>query len=169
MIDQEPLRDGRGGLAGEIHSGVLLTDVITHDDSGPRVEFNSGGKLRITVEARARTRHHDMSVVIQIVDDHQYPVFETCTQRLGADAITLDPDQTLKCTFELDLNLGEGTFHINALLHRYVTNRAYDRWPAAATFFVTGTPGERGIVALHPKLAACTVATALDEAVGTRS
>ena len=150
-------------------SGVLLTHVITHDDSGPRVEFDSGGKLRITVEARARTRHHELSVVIQIVDDHQYPVFETCTQRLGEDAITLDRDQKVECTFELDLNLGEGTFHVNALLHRYVTNRAYDRWLAAATFFVTGAPGERGIVTLHPRLAACTVAAAPDGAVGARS
>ncbi len=162
-------RRGQHQRVVDADSGVLLTRVITHDHSGPRVEFNSGGKLRITVEARARTRHHDMSVVIQIVDDHQYPVFETCTQRLGADAITLDPDQTLKCTFELDLNLGEGTFHINALLHRYVTNRAYDRWLAAATFFVRGAPGERGIATLHPRLAACTVAAALDGAVGARS
>ena len=162
-------RRGQQQRVVDADSGVLLTRVITHDHRGPRVEFDSGGKLRVTVEARARTRHHDMSVVIQIVDDHQYPVFETCTQRLGADAITLDPDQTLQCTFELDLNLGEGTFHINALLHRYVTNGAYDRWLAAATFFVTGTPGERGIVTLHPRLAACTVAMALDEAlVGER-
>ena len=150
-------------------SGVLLTHVVTHDDSGPRVEFASGGKLRITVEARARTRHREMSVVIQIVDDDQYPVFETCTQRLGADAITLDCDQTLKCTFELDLNLAEGTFHVNAFLHRYVKDGAYDTWLSAATFFVTGAPGERGIVTLHPRLAACTVAMALDESlVGER-
>jgi hypothetical protein len=54
-------------------------------------------------------------------------------------------------------------------LHRYVTNRAYDRWLAAATFFVRGAPGERGIATLHPRLAACAVAAALDEAVGARS
>jgi ABC-type polysaccharide/polyol phosphate transport system ATPase subunit len=159
---------GRQQRVVDADSGVLLTDVITHDDSGPRVEFASGGKLRITVAARARTRHPEMSVVIQIVDDNQYPVYETCTQRLGADAITLDRDQKLECTFELDLNLGEGTFHINALLQRFVTSRTYDRWLCAATFFVTGAPGERGIATLRPRLAACTVA-AVDEAVGARS
>ena len=145
-------------------TSVLITRVITHDDRGPRVEFAAGSKLRITVSARARTRQHDMSVLIQIVDEHQYPVFETCTQRLGARSITLDSNQTLECTFELDLNLGEGTFHVNAFLRRYVTSGAYDSWRSAATFFVTGQPGERGIVTLHPRLAACTVTRVLDEA-----
>jgi ABC-type polysaccharide/polyol phosphate transport system ATPase subunit len=136
---------------------IVITKVMTHDSQGPRGEFESDGKLWITVETWARTRHDDMSVVIQIVDDHQYPVFDTCTQRLGAGPITLGRDQTLTCTFELDLCLAQGTFHINAFLHRYVTNRPYDRWLSAATFFVTGAPEVRGIVTLHPRLVACDV------------
>jgi lipopolysaccharide transport system ATP-binding protein len=144
-------------------SGVLITQVTTHADSGRRVEFESGAKLWITVEARARIRHDDLTVVIQVVDDDQYPLFDTCTRRLGASAITLDCGQTLKCTFELDLNLAAGTFHVNAFLRRYVSNRAYDRWFSAATFFVTGAPEVRGIVALHPRLAACRVGAASDQ------
>jgi lipopolysaccharide transport system ATP-binding protein len=142
--------------------GVQITKVTTHGAHGPQVEFESGGKLYITVEARARTPHEDMSVVIMIVDDHQYPLFDTCTQRLGAGALSLDADQTLRCTFELDLFLAQGTFHVNAHLHRYVTNRPYDRWLAAATFFVTGTPNVRGAVTLHPKLTMCQVGAASD-------
>jgi lipopolysaccharide transport system ATP-binding protein len=136
---------------------VMITQVIVHDKNGPAVEFDSGGKLSITVEARASARQDDMSVVIQIMDDNQYPVFDTCTQRLGAGAITLDDGQALKCTFELDLSLAEGTFHVNAYLHRYVTNVAYDRWIAAATFFVAGAPEARGLVTLYPRLTECRV------------
>jgi ABC-type polysaccharide/polyol phosphate transport system ATPase subunit len=138
-------------------SGILITQVTTHDDIGPRVEFGSGGKLWITVVARARAHYDDMSVVISIVDDHQYPLFDTCTQRLGAGPLTLDRDQTLTCTFDLDLSLAQGTFHVNAFLHRYVTDRPYDRWLHAATFFVTGAPDVRGSVTLHPRLTACAV------------
>lgn len=134
------------------NSGVAITRVTTHDSSGPRIDFVSGSKLYITVEVRAQTGHDDMSIVIQIVDDHQYPIFDTCTQRLGAGPITLDGEQTLSCTFELDLTLAEGTFHVNAFLYHYVTDRAYDRWLSATTFFVTGTPEVRGIVTLHPRL-----------------
>jgi len=143
-------------------SGVMITQVTLHDENGPGVEFDSGGKLNITVAAHARTRHDDVSVVIQIVDDNQYPIFDTCTQRLGAEAITLDSDQTLKCTFEVELSLAEGTFHVNASLHRYVTNRSYDRWIAAATFFVRSASEGRGIVTLHPRLAECRVSTSSD-------
>jgi lipopolysaccharide transport system ATP-binding protein len=148
---------GQQQRAVDADRGIVVTKVMTHDSSGPRGEFESDGKLWITVEACARTRHDDMSVVIQIVDDHQYPVFDTCTQRLGAGPITLDRDQTLTCTFELDLSLAQGTFHVNAFLHRYITNRPYDRWLSAATFFVTGAPEVRGIVTLHPRLVACDV------------
>jgi ABC-type polysaccharide/polyol phosphate transport system ATPase subunit len=145
--------------------GVAITQVTTHDGSSARVEFASGGKLYITVEAHARTRHDDMSVVIAIVDNNQYLVFDTCTQRLGAGAITLDSNQTLTCTFELDLSLAQGTFHVNAYLHRYVTNQPYDVWLSAATFFVTGAPEVRGLVTLHPKLVICDVGAASDSEV----
>jgi lipopolysaccharide transport system ATP-binding protein len=127
---------------------VMITRVVIHD---------TDGKLRITVEARARTRYEDMSVVIQVVDDDQYPIFDTCTQRLGRGALTLDAGSTLQCTFEIDLGLAEGGYHVNAFLHRYVTNLPYDRWIGAATFFIAGTPQVRGLLNLHPKLLSCDI------------
>jgi lipopolysaccharide transport system ATP-binding protein len=161
-------RRGQQQRAVDADSSVRITQVTTRDDGGPRVEFESGGKLYITVEARARTRHDDMSVVIRIADDHQYPLFDTCTQRLGAGPIALDRDQTLKCTFELDLTLAEGTFHVDVFLYRYVTGQNYDHWLSAATFFVTGAPEVRGIVTLHPKLAECRVGEACEREIESR-
>ena len=138
--------------------GILITEVSVRDEHGPAVEFTSGGKLFVTVEARAQVRHEEISVVIQIVDDHQYPVFDTCTERLaGGRELTVDRDETLRCTFELDCSLAQGTFHVNAYLHRYLTNKPYDRWMSAATFFVAGAPEARGVVTLHPQLTECEV------------
>ncbi len=136
---------------------IVITRVMVHDGNGSDVEFQSGGKAYITIEAHAQTRSDDLSVVIQIVDDHQYPMFDTCTQRLDAGPISVDANETLSCTFELDLMLAEGTFHVNAFLHRYVVNRPYDRWLGAATFFVKGAPEVRGVVNLQPRLTACHV------------
>jgi hypothetical protein len=136
---------------------VAITRVTIHDAAGPRIEFDTDGKLQITVEASARSRHEDMAVVIQIVDDDQYPIFDTCTQRLGRGALTLDAGSSLSCTFEIDLGLAEGGYHVNAFLHRYVTNQPYDRWIGAATFFIAGTPLVRGLLNLHPKLLSCDI------------
>jgi ABC-type polysaccharide/polyol phosphate transport system ATPase subunit len=146
--------------------GIVIDRVTVHDGGRSRVEFPSGGTLHVTVEARAQVRHDDMSVVIQIVDDHQYPVFDTCTQRLAAGPLTLRAGEALTCTFELDLGLGEGTFHVNAFLHRYTTDRPYDRWRSAATFFVTGAPEMRGIANLRPRLTSCLVRAADDALPG---
>jgi hypothetical protein len=49
---------------------------------------------------------------------------------------------------------------VNAFLYRYVTSQDYDRWLAAATFFVTGAPDVRSIVTLHPKLTDCHIGMA---------
>ena len=136
---------------------IVITRVTTHDPGGPRTQFDSDGKMYVTVEAQARRRHHDMTVVIGIVDQHQYPVFDTCTQRLGRGPITLEAGETLSCTFELDVTLAGGTFHVNAFLHRYTVDQAYDRWTSAAMFFVAANPEVRGLVTLHPRLTACDV------------
>jgi lipopolysaccharide transport system ATP-binding protein len=150
---------GRGQQARvpDLTSGVTITKVAVRDEHGSSVDFTSGGKLSITVEAQGMVRHDDMSVVVQIVDDHQYPVFDTCTQRLGAGEITVDQDESLRCTFEMDNFLARGTFHVNVYLHRYLTDLPYDRWMSAATFFVSGAPEARGAVTLHPKLTECEV------------
>jgi len=139
---------------------VVITKVTVHNDTNPHMEFQSGDRLYVSVEAHARVRCDDMSVVIAIVDNHQYLVFDTCTQRLGADAITLQDNQTLRCTFEMSTHLVEGTFHVHAYLHRYVTNLPYDTWRSAATFFVKGAPEARGIAMLHPKLVECKIGIA---------
>jgi lipopolysaccharide transport system ATP-binding protein len=138
-------------------SPSVITQVTVHDEAGPSVEFASGGTCRVTVEAHARRRTTDMSVEIRVVDQNQYAVFDTGTQRLGRDPITLERGQTISCTFELQLELLSGTYHVNAYLHRYVTDRDYDAWLGAGTFFIKGVPEARGIAWLQPRLAECRV------------
>jgi len=157
----------RGQQAHEVEPDrdLAITEVITHDESGRRVEFETDSKLWVTVRARANTLHRDLSLVIQVMDEHQYLVFDTCTERLGAGALTLDAGESLEVTFELDLPLAEGTFHINAHLHRYLTDRSSESRNSAATFFVTGVPDARGVVTLHPRLVACRIGGGKSDAV----
>ena len=134
-----------------------ITDVVVHNEHGPAAQFLSGDKVMVTVEARAHTHHDDISVVIQVTDDQAYPLFDTCTDRLGHAAIVLEAGQHLKATFEIEATLAEGTFHVNGYLFRYTTNLPYDKWANAATFFVSGAPGVRGSVNLKPRLVSCAV------------
>jgi ABC-type polysaccharide/polyol phosphate transport system ATPase subunit len=136
-------------------SDIRITKVSLGPAGSSRVTYETDHYLDITVEAAARVPHEDMSVVIQIVDDNQYAVFDTCTQRLGAGPLALGAGETLTCTFRVQLRLAEGTYHVNAYLHRYVTNWAYERWLSAATFFVAGTPTVRGVANLAPSLVRC--------------
>jgi hypothetical protein len=105
----------------------------------------------------ARQACDDLSVVIEIVDENQYAVFDTCTQRLGQGPLRLAAGQRVRCAFDLDLQLAGGAYRVNAYAHRYVTNQAYDAWFSAATFFVADVPEIRGAVNLHPSMASCTI------------
>jgi homopolymeric O-antigen transport system ATP-binding protein len=135
--------------------GIEITQVTLSNADGPSVEFKSGDRMWVTVDARATRQHEDVSVVVQILDDQNYPLFDTCTDRLGRAPMTLEAGQRVTCTFEVELGLAEGTFHVDGYLFRYTTNQAYDRWATAATFFVSGPHAVRGPVNLHPALTRC--------------
>lgn len=142
---------GRATTDSDIH----ITKVSIGSRGTSRVTFETDEIVEITVEATARTLHEDMSVVIRIADDNQYNVFDTCTQRLGAGPLSLAAGETLTSTFRVQLRLAQGTYHVDAFLHRYVTDRAFDRYLSAATFFVAGTPTVRGVANLAPSLIHC--------------
>jgi len=146
------LTRGHHTRALEPGSDIRITKVTLGPTGSSHVTFETDDFVDITVEATARTPHEDMSVVIQIVDDNQYAVFDTCTQRLGAEPVTLAAGETLTCTFRVQLRLAQGTFHVNAFLYRYVTSHQIDQWLSAATFFMAETPIVRGVANLTPSL-----------------
>jgi ABC-type polysaccharide/polyol phosphate transport system ATPase subunit len=129
-----------------------ILGVTTHGTVGPSVQYQTGDRMWVTVTVRANTDQGDATVVIRVVDDQKYALFDTCTQRLGTEPISLKQGQHLSCSFVLDLSLAEGTFHIDAFVHRYTNDRPFDKWIMASTFFVSGSARIRGIVDLRPEL-----------------
>jgi lipopolysaccharide transport system ATP-binding protein len=132
--------------------GLQITDVVIANQHGRTTEFQTGEKVFVTIEARAVTRHEDISVVVQVTDDQAYPLFDSCTDRLGREPFSLEAGQTVAVTFEIEAVLAEGTYHVNGYLFRYTTDSAYDKWTNAGTFFVSGAPAVRGVVNLKPRL-----------------
>ena len=151
------LTRGRAARAADATRAVTVSSVSVGDESIQRLDFRTGDTLRVDVEVDAREACEDLSVVIEIVDENQYAVFDTCTQRLGQGPLRLEPGQRVRCAFDLDLQLAGGAYRVNAYAHRYVTNQAYDQWFSAATFFVADVPEVRGAVNLHPRMASCAI------------
>jgi ABC-type multidrug transport system ATPase subunit len=108
-------------------------------------------------ERRSLQSGRDLEITNVVIHNQADPLFDTCTDRLGRDAIVLEAGQRVTATFEIEAGLAEGTFHVNGYLFRYTTNEAYDKWSNAATFFVSGAPAVRGSVNLKPRLVTCDV------------
>jgi ABC-type polysaccharide/polyol phosphate transport system ATPase subunit len=146
------LERAHDGRARDPERDISITKVWLGPADDSQVQFETDEYVDVVIEATARTPHKEMSVVLEIVDENQYPVFETCTERLGGGPLALGAGETLRVTFRVQLRLAQGTYHVNASLHRHVTSGAFDQWTTAATFFVAGTTTMRGVANLVPTL-----------------
>lgn len=131
---------------------VYISRVTVRDRQGEQASFESGETVYIDVEIVARQRCARMAIVLDIVDESHYNLFNTSTERLGHGTITLEPGETYRCTFELQLNLAHGTFHPCVTVYRYDIQKAYDSWVPAATIFVGNSAAVRGAVNCFPRV-----------------
>jgi lipopolysaccharide transport system ATP-binding protein len=131
---------------------VAITKVTVRGESGERVNFSSGDKAWVDIEVLARKACSKLSLSLHISDSLDYLVFNTSMERLGYPNFDLRAGQVFRCTFELDLNLAIGTFNISTLIYRYDTQTEYDRWPHAATIFVSSPQDVRGAVHCFPRI-----------------
>ena len=126
--------------------------VRRQDDAASGAHCASGDPLLVDVALSAEATCDDVTIVIQIVDDNFYPVFDTCTARLSGSSASLRAGEHMLATFELQLHLAAGTYHVNAFAHNYTTNVAFTSWRTAATFFVGETNTLKGCANLYPRL-----------------
>lgn len=142
-------QDQRSGEA----TRVTIQDVKVRRSSGVSTKFEPGEKTYVDVSVVARQPVSNLSVVIQIVDNNFYPVFDTCTARLnGGLTASLESGEQLDCTFELDMHLAAGTYHVNVYAHEYVVERPFSTWRSAVSFFVGETRFVKGAANLYPRL-----------------
>lgn len=126
--------------------------VTLRGDGGESMRFVSGQRLYVDVEVKARRPCEKLAVAIDCVDDEEYLVFNTSTQRLGEAPFSLAGGESFQTTFQLRLNLAPGTFHLVAYIYRYDTERYYDTRRAAATFQVTSAADVSGVAHLEPRV-----------------
>jgi len=137
----------------DVNSGpVAISSVRVRNEEGESMQFRSGEKAWIDVEVTARRRCTKLSVTLYILDDKLVDVFDTSTDLLGHDNFNLDEGDAYRCTFEVCLNLVDGTYHPSILVYRRDTQTIYDKWEPAATVYVSSEGGVHGIAHCFPRV-----------------
>jgi hypothetical protein len=142
----------RAKLEGERHRDVQFASVRVRKADGAAVTFAAGEKVWIDLKFKAHKEAAKIAVVLDVLDESLSEVFNTSSERLGHAPIDLKTGQECSITFELDLHLANGTFHVGAYLYRYDVQRELDRVLPAATFFVASNVDVRGHANLYPKV-----------------
>jgi lipopolysaccharide transport system ATP-binding protein len=130
---------------------VSITSAVVRGQNGEALQFESGQRAIFDIEVMAATACEKLSVSIAIVDDNLYRVFDTSTERLNHESFALKEGETKKISFELDLHLAQGTYHVACYIFRYDLEKMYDSLLPAATIYVKYDRDTRGVVNLYPR------------------
>ena len=145
----EQINENRAGSRGH---ETFVSKVVTRNEAGDSVKFKSGEAAWVDIEVRANVRCDNFAIVLDIKDKSFYDIFNISTERLGHGTFSLDADQTLHCTFKLNLHLASEPFYLGVTLYRSENQKIYDRWFPATTIYVTADNDVRGVVNLYPRV-----------------
>ncbi len=146
------LKDAQDLSADDESQPVYISKVKVCDELGERSTFESGQRAWIDVEMTARDFVEKLTVAISLVDERQYELFNTTTERLGHGRISLRPGESYRCRFELSLNMAHGTFYLGVGIRRHDIQKVYGPEAPSATVFIGSTSAVRGAVNCFPKL-----------------
>lgn len=155
------LSDAQKPTTGGPQQAVYISGVKVRDSIAAQSTFESGQTAWVDIEITARERVDKLSVVLLLLDESQYILFGTSTERLGHRPFSLDAGEHYRCTFELTLNMAHGTFHVGAAIHRYDIQKQYDYKSPAATIFVGSSLAVLGALNCFPKLVEAETVAAL--------
>ena len=130
---------------------VYISRVTVRNQSGIATQFISGERAWFDIEIAANALREKVSVVLMLRDDSHYRVFSISSERLDGKTFSLCPGERARCTFELELHLTGGAFHVCVALSRLDIAAQYDEWTPATTIYVDSDTGSRGVAELYPR------------------
>jgi lipopolysaccharide transport system ATP-binding protein len=157
-VIQTYLARERAKMREERRAEVQFRSMTLRNASGSAVRFKPGEQVWVDVVFKANEDVRNVAVVLQVLDDHLGDVFNTSSERLAHGSINLSRGQSCSLTFELDLHLTSGTFHVGVYLYKYDVQRELDRVLPAATFFVESDLDVRGGANLYPRVVSTRIA-----------
>jgi lipopolysaccharide transport system ATP-binding protein len=148
---------GTQGADADVAKDVYVSRVALLDEAGAErgteaVQFDAGQRMVAEVEVTARRATERLAVVIECRDEEMYEVFNTSTQRLGAETVSLAAGEKFTARFALRLHLAPGTYHFGVYVYRYDIQKNYDTLTPAKTFYVRSLIDVRGVAHLEPEV-----------------
>ena len=144
--------DSQGARSVDGSQDVFISRITVRNRDRECQNFEAGQKAWIDIEVTTRKRRGKLSVSLYLTDPRDSMVMDTSTERLGYGTFNLEAGEIFRCTFELDLNLVNGTFYVSSLVFRYDIGTEYDRWLRAATIFIACDQDVRGVANCFPKV-----------------
>lgn len=135
------------------HGPVRVSRTTIAGADGQSGRFAAGQKARVSVTIDAVAAVEKVAVVLDVFNSEFYEVFNTSSERLGAPPLTLEPGDRAACEFDVEMNLGPGTYYLGIYLYRYDVEREYDHVFPATSFVVTSDCDTRGAANLYPAVA----------------
>jgi lipopolysaccharide transport system ATP-binding protein len=144
---------GAEGAEKDATKDIYVSAVTLRDDAGAdAVQFDAGQRMVAEVEVTARRAAERLAVVIEVRDEEMYDVFNTSTQRLGAETVSLAAGEKFTAKLALRLHLAPGTYHVGVYVYRYDIQKNYDTLSPAKTFYVRSLVDVRGVAHLEPEV-----------------
>src|SRR5258706_1085073 len=132
---------------------VRIAKTAIRGVDGQTGRFAAGQKARVSVTLDAVAPTEKVAVVIDVFNTEFYEVFNTSSERLGCPPLSLAAGERATCDFDVELNLGPGTYYLGVYLYRYDVEREYDHVFPATSFVVTTDRDTRGSANLYPAVA----------------
>jgi len=132
---------------------VRIAKTAIRGVDGQTGRFAAGQKARVSVTFDAAATTEKVAVVIDVFNTEFYEVFNTSSERLGCPPLSLAAGERATCDFDVELNLGPGTYYLGVYLYRYDVEREYDHVFPATSFVVTTDRDTRGSANLYPAVA----------------
>jgi lipopolysaccharide transport system ATP-binding protein len=149
-VVREHLNRGQTEAAQRNVDGISISRAVFHGRNGQALRFESGEKATLNIDITARRAYEHLSIALVMHDASMYTIFETSTELLTCSSFSIKEGQTKRIAFELNLHLGQGTYHLNCYLGEHATNRLYDSLSPAATIYVQSCRDVLGIANLYP-------------------
>ena len=152
QVVQTYLRRALAGVRDTANKDVFISKVAVRGAGGEAVAFRSGERAWVDIELTARRECQKLSLSLFLRDEGYQDAFNTSTERLGLGTFTLRTGESFRCTYQIDLHLGQGTYHLGVSVVRYDIQREFDRWMPAASLFVSADRDVRGVANCYPEV-----------------